>query len=301
MIKSFSITNHLGETIKLELGFPEKSGFLILDVDGLGPAKADINTVELLNDDGSIYNSARVNSRNIVFRLQFLESPTIEDIRQKTYKYFPIKKRVDILVETDNRISQTYGYVESNEIDLFSKKEGAVISVLCPSAYFYSTSYTSTIFSGLESYFEFPFENQSLTIPLLQFGVIHNDNQRSIYYNGDADTGIVMYLHATGVVEDLQIYNAMTRELMDINTDRIAEMTGDGIIAGDDIIIVTLRNSKSITLIRDGVATNILNALNRDADWFRLVKGDNVFAFLASVGVSEMQMRIENQTIYEGV
>ena len=47
MIKSVTVTNYLGESIKLELGFPEKSGFLIQSIDGLGPPKADIHKTEV--------------------------------------------------------------------------------------------------------------------------------------------------------------------------------------------------------------------------------------------------------------
>jgi hypothetical protein len=131
MIKSITITNHLNESIKLELGFPERSGFLIQEISGLGPVKADINVSELSNIDGSIYNSARLPSRNIVFKLVLLESPTIEDTRQKSYKYFPIKKRVRLLIETTNRTAEIFGYVESNEPIIFSRQETTQISIVC--------------------------------------------------------------------------------------------------------------------------------------------------------------------------
>jgi phage-related protein len=142
MIKSITVTNYLGDSIKLELGRPEQSGFLIKSISGLGPSKANINTTEVSTNDGSLFNSARLNQRNIVFDFIFVESinrESIEDIRQKSYKYFPIKKNVDLLIETDNRIVKTTGYVESNEPNIFSSQEGAQISIICPDPYFYST------------------------------------------------------------------------------------------------------------------------------------------------------------------
>ena len=94
MIKSFTVTNYLGDSIKLSLAEPEKTGFAILSVTGLNPPKANINTTDMASVDGSLYNSARLDKRNIVFTILFVESDTgsIEDIRHKSYKYFPLKK-----------------------------------------------------------------------------------------------------------------------------------------------------------------------------------------------------------------
>ena len=73
MIKSVKVINYLGESIKLELGAPEKSGLLIRSITGLGAGKANINSTDLSTGDGSVYNSSRVLPRNIVFSLVFLE------------------------------------------------------------------------------------------------------------------------------------------------------------------------------------------------------------------------------------
>ena len=132
MIKSVKVTNHLGESITLELRNPEKSGFLIRGIDGLGPGKANINITEIATADGAIFNSSRVNSRNVVLLLTFLEKPTIEDTRLLSYKYFPIKKRITLEIETNNRISLVVGYVESNTPNIFSNQEGTSISIVCP-------------------------------------------------------------------------------------------------------------------------------------------------------------------------
>lgn len=39
----------------------------------------------------------------------------------------------------------------------------------------------------------------------------------------------------------------------------------------------------------------------KNTDWFTLAKGDNIFAFTADSGVTNLQFRIENKVIYEGV
>ena len=72
MIRAVTVTNYLGESKRFELAFPEKSGFAVQSISGLGPSKADINTTEISTNDGSLYNSARVNSRNIVMSLKLM-------------------------------------------------------------------------------------------------------------------------------------------------------------------------------------------------------------------------------------
>ena len=307
MIKSITVTNYLGDSIKLELGRPEKSGFLIGSVSGLGPGKANINTTEVSTNDGSLFNSARLNQRNIVFEFIFVETingESIEDVRQKSYKYFPMKKKLDLLIETDNRIAKTTGYVESNEPNIFSSREGSQISIICPDPYFYSAgsdSNNTTFFYGIEPVFEFPFSNESLTDPLITFGNIHLKTENVITYKGDTEIGVTIRIHAIGEAENITIYNTGTREIMRIDTTKLESLTGSGIVAGDDIIIKTQKGEKSITLIREGQSINILNCLDKGTDWFTLAKGDNIFAFTAESGTTNLQFWIENKVIYEGV
>lgn len=307
MIYSFAITNYLGDRVKLELGKPEVSGFLIKSVTGLGPVKANVNTTEVVTNDGSMFNSARLSQRNIVFQLAFVETvygETIEDIRQKSYKYFPAKKSVEIVIETDNRYVKIKGYVESNEPDIFSSQEGTQISIICPDPYFYSAGENGnnvTDFYTIDPMFEFPFSNESLTDPLLIFGEIQIKTEGVITYHGDSEIGVVIYIHAIGPATNINIYNTETREVMMINTTKLEKLTGKGLVASDDIVINTTKGEKSITLVREGASYNILNCLDKNTDWFTLSKGDNIFAFTAETGVTNLQFRIENQVIYEGV
>lgn len=307
MIHSLAVTNYLGDRIRLELRKPENTGFLIKSITGLGPVKANVNTTEVATNDGSMFNSARLSQRNIVIRMAFVNTvygEDIEEVRQKSYKYFPIKKNVELIIETDNRYVRTKGYIESNEPDIFSKQEGSQISIICPDPYFYSASEDGnniTDFYSIDPVFEFPFSNESLSDPLLIFGEIQIKTEGVITYHGDSEIGVMIYIHAIGPATNINIYNTETREVMSINTTKLEALTGKGIVASDDIIINTLKGEKNITLVREGVSYNILNCLDKNTDWFTLVKGDNIFAFTAESGVTNLQFRIENKVIYEGV
>lgn len=304
MIKSITVTNHLGESLKLELTRPDLSGFVVSRIEGLGPAQAVINTDEVCTNDGGLFNSARLNTRNIVLDLIFFDGSgeSIEEIRHKSYKYFPTKRKVKLTVDTDIRASETEGYVEHNEPDIFSSQEGCRISIICPNPYMFSAGdVNTTVFSGAEPAFEFPFYNDSIDQDLLLMGTIEIKTERVIVYDGDGEVGITIVIHAVGTASNISIYNVGTREVMRIDTDKLASLTGSGVIAGDTITITTSKNNKTITLLRDGKETNILNCLSRDSDWFQLSKGDNIFAYTAETGNTSLQFRIENRVIYEGV
>lgn len=304
MIKSVTVTNYLGDSIKLDLAKPEKSGFIITSVTGLGAGKADINMTEVATNDGSLFNSSRLPSRNIVISLRYLWDSSIEDIRQLSYKYFPIKKKLTLLIETDNRFAEIDGYTESNEPDIFSKEEGSDISIICPNPFFYSAGkdgINTTIFFGVEPLFEFPFSNESLYECLLELGEIQNQTEKTIVYSGDAEIGVTITIHAIGEARNITIYNTGTREVMRIDTDKIKSFTGAELDAGDEITICTVKGNKSITLLRGGKRINILNCLDKNSDWFQLAKGDNVFAYTAEEGSTNLQFKIENRIVYEGV
>lgn len=305
MIKSVTITNYLGEKVKIILNQADpEHGFIVKKIGGLGPAKADIHRTNLATNDGSMFNSARLTDRNIVMTLKFVEAQSIEDTRQLSYKYFPIKKDLEFLIETDNRIVKTTGWVESNEPDIFSSSETAQISIICPDPWFYSAGengLNTTVFYGVEPLFEFEFEDPLEETPSIEFGSIEHQTEQTIYYDGDGEIGVVIYIHCIGEASNITIYNTGTREIMSINTDMLETLTGSGLVASDEIIIDTTRNNKTIRLLRNGLYTNILNCLQRDCDWFTLSKGDNVFAYTAEAGEANLEFRIENRTIYEGV
>ena len=303
MIQSVSVINYLGETLELDLMNPEKSGFVVKSIKGLGPSKGTINTTEVSTNDGSIYNSARKTQRNIVIQLGFLWKDTIEDARHLTYKYFPVKKQLTLIFTTDRRKCKITGYVESNEPDIFSKNSGCQISIICPDPSFYSLegdSSNTTVFNGIEPLFEFEFENEGMA-DAIEFGEIQNKSENVVVYDGDDEVGVRISIYAIGPASNITIFNSITREMMKIDTSKIEALTGQGIVARDEITICTVKGNKGITLLRDGKTTNILNCLGKNVDWFQLAKGDNVFAYSAEDGASNLQFRVDNDVVYEGV
>lgn len=294
MIKTVIITNYRGESLVLELANPYSSGFAVTGINGLGPNKATINDVEVTTNDGSVFNSAKVDPRNIVLNLEFMatDPEEVEALRQQTYKFFPLKKKLTFEVITDRRHVKIIGYTESNEPVIFSKNENAQISIICPYPFFQSVSELNRVmFYGEEPAFEFPFSNEG-DAPTLIMGYVHMVTEANVIYTGDSEVGIIITIHALGSAKNVSIFNLDTGERMKLKVD---------LVKGDDIIISTVKGEKYVHKLQDGVETNALNCIDRDADWFLLSKGDNLFAYTAEEGLRNLDFQIQNYILYEGV
>lgn len=163
MIKSLTVTNPKGESLKIELLRPELSGLIIKSIDGLGPPTASISSSEIATMDGALYVGSRLETRNIVITFLMGENPSVEVNRLKTYQYFPTKRPITLQIETDTKTAQIQGYVESNEPEIFSEQEETKISIVCLDPYFYDADKTIINFSDVIPKFEFAFENNNLT------------------------------------------------------------------------------------------------------------------------------------------
>ena len=300
MIYKLTATNHYGKTVVLDLLNPESNNFAVIGIDGLGPVEADVSIDKIVSSDGGIFNSARVNTRNIVISIIFLGTE-IEKQRLETYKYFPVKQLVKLEIETENRRVFTEGYVESNSPTIFSAMGGTAISILCPDPYLYLRNKKQTQFSNSEPLFEFPFSNESIEDPVIEISRIRREHQGNIFYEGSVESGMEIDIHAIGEVGDITLFNATTRETMVIYNSVIESITGTGISNLDDILITTYRGQKSAKLLRNGIETNIINAISKGADWFQLNNGDNILGYSATDGIDNIVVTYSYKVGYEGV
>ena len=137
-------------------------------------------------------------------------------------------------------------------------------------------------------------------------GIMGNNTEKIVVYEGTSDIGMTMKFYALGeITTNITITDLTTKEIMRIDANKLKTLMGTekAIIAGDIIIINTTKGNKSITLIRDGVETNILNCVDRDSKWFTLQKGDNIFSYSVDPGseVTNLQCYITNKVAYDGV
>lgn len=309
MIKSLTVRNYIGESIKITLTDDDPDhGLYIKSMTGLGPPKATINTSAFGIIDGSDYNSSRAENRNIVLTIkpdQTTKCPSVETARQNTYRFFPLKREVTLIFETDNRLCQIKGHVESNEPNIFSNNEDLQISIICSNPYFQAVGEDIpqvTYFSEVMPLFEFPFENESLDNNTIELSYYETRKEKELYYSGEAETGMLIKIHVLAPIGNILIYNFQTREEMNISNERIKSLIGSYLQEADDLIINTDERDQYCVLVREGVTTNVLNAVDRQSDWLKIRKGANIFAFTTDNDTDDnLELSIENQVLYEGI
>ena len=310
MIKSVTAVNFKGESIKMDLFHPESSGFIIIKIDGIGPGKATVTKNDSKVYDGGTITSARLPSRNIKMEIQFLWVNSIEDVRHKSYKYFPLKKPITLIFETDTRTVEIEGVVESNEPDIFSSEESTNISIICPDPYFYASGENAknrTEFSGINAMFEIPsdigYSNESLTEALTEISTLYVQSERGIMNYGEVDIGVVISIKPLAIVKGiLTISNVTLGQNMSFDLNKIKTITENDFHLGDELVINTLRGKKSVTLVREGKNYNALSCIDTRTDWIYLTSGENTFTYyLDGEGIEDLQFSVTNSILYEGV
>ena len=320
MIQSFTVTNHTGKSMVCELTNPWKEGLAVGSIDGLGPGQATVNVADISSKDGGLFNSARKGSRNIVITLIFVDHDTltIEDLRRKCYTYFPIKKEIKLKFTTFNGKSYKHflidGVVESNEPSIFSQREGATVSVICPDPCFYATDDQEqrfSIASNPDFTFEFskvPSDNTELLMGDVVSYIVTN-----LYYEGDSDTGAVFditfksdVVHTPSNPKKIRIDNSLTNTTSIFSLEKVKNIVAtmvegfQGIVAGDRLILSTVTGEKSLTYIHNGASYNVLGAVESAGPWLTIAKGLN-YLVIDKDGSIEITASVKNKIRYYGV
>lgn len=277
------VENEQGEQLELT----QNQNYDVLEVDGLNPPTAAINTVEIAGVDGARFNSSRIQTRNIVIMLNI--KPPIEINRLELYKYFRVKRYIKVYYKNDNRNVFAEGYVETFENNLFGMTQQPQISIICPNPFWKSVSELQVEFSNTVSLFEFPF---SIPSEGIEFSTI----QRIIttYINaGDVATGAIIKFYATtDQILNPKFYNRTTGQFFGLDL----EMN-----QGDVITINTQQGEKSVTLLRDGVITNILSDRTLGSTWIIFEPGENEISYGADQGQNNLNVSVIAVQKYEGV
>lgn len=129
-----------GEILSIPRTVQDTQGpFVLRDVAGLGPVKADIATMPFASVDGELFLSAATGSRNIVLTVDInqMHNGHISELREQLYSVAPPKEHVTItLYYDDGAVLATDGWVEENEPSIFSNRPQNIISIVCTSSHF---------------------------------------------------------------------------------------------------------------------------------------------------------------------
>lgn len=277
------VENERGEQLELT----HNENYDVIEIIGLNPPTAAINTVNVAGFDGSRFNSSRIEQRNVVITINI--RPPVEFNRLALYKYFRIKRYIKIYYKNSSRDVFIEGYVESFENSLFGMTQQPQISIICPNPFWKSTTDTEVEFSNMTALFEFPFSIPSEGIEFSRINKI-----TTTYINaGEVATGAVIkfYANSNQVLNPI-FYNRTNSQYFGLNFD---------MYEGDIITINTLQGEKSATLLRNGELTNILSARQSGSSWITFEPGENEISYSADEGQSNLNVTVAAVQKYEGV
>ena len=278
-----TLENERGKQIVLH----PSAEYVVTNVQGLTPPTATINSSVVALQDGETYNSARVNTRNIVISVK--PQPDVEKNRISLYDVAKTKHWCKIYFKSDTRDVYIEGYIESVDSSLFEMSQEMQISILCHQPYFVAMETIITEMSKTLDLFEFPFAIEKEGIEISR---IEDDLVKTIINNGDVETGVVVEMLASGSVINPTIYNAETRGRFGLNI---------ALQMGDKVTINTASGSKSVILTRYGEERNIINSIAQNPEWFKLLPGENSFTYFCESGEEFLSIRYLCESKFEGV
>lgn len=278
-----SIENEYGERLELT----NNSNYTVYQIDGLDPPTATVNTSPVANFDGEIFNSAKANKRNIVIYLTI--EGDCEKNRINLYRYARSRRAISFYYKNDSRDVYIDGYVESIQIAFFEMKQNVQISIICPEPWFKATDTSITDFSTIIPLFVFPFAYEEAGAP---FSEIELNAQKSIINNGDIVNGVIINIKATGTVLNPAIYNLTENQYFKLDIE---------MVEGDELTINTNNSHKSVTLLHDGVRSNVINNMDIGSKWFQLLSGDNIFTYGADEFAQNLTCTFIHSDEFEGV
>lgn len=274
--------NKYGQQIELT----HNEAYVIESIEGIDPPEAVINVVKNANADGSVFNSAYVNERQIIITLA-INGPA-EDNRINLYKYFKNKYPTRLYYKNGARDVYIDGYCKNIQISFFNLKQIAQIIIICPDPFFKNSDNELINFSSIDPLFEFPFEIEEP----IAFSEILAEVQKNIINKGDVDAGMKLVINITGSVTNPIIYNSETNQYFKLNAS---------FISGDEIVIDTEFMKKSVTLTRNGAITSLVNVIQSGSTWMQLLPGDNLLTMSADSGSEYLFAYILVSDLYEGV
>jgi hypothetical protein len=183
------------------------------------------------------------------------------------------------------------GYIQKIDIAYFEKKQIVTCTILCPFPYFREAQQIINEIEYIISAFHFPFA--STAEPELVFGYLSNDVAVTVENNGDVECGMTIELYAKTSISNPKIWNYISREYIGLNYE---------MEQADLITINTRQGEKSVTLLRDGVESNLFNYVMQGSTWLQLSPEGDTFVYEVEGGNNaDLSVTFKHDNLFEGV
>lgn len=286
---NLTFENERGDTFTLSPASDMTTPYAIVDIDGINPPKAAINTSGLALIDGAQFNSAKLGMRTI--NVAFVIEEDAAANRVNVYQVLKTKHPIKVSYQSETRDVFINGYVESIEVDYGAHPQQVTVAVLCPYPYWQAAQSIVNDLSSVIGMFHFAFA--STETPELVFGYIDPIVSIEVENGGDIETGIIIELYASEAIENPKVIDYETGEYIQL------EMTMQ---QADLVTIDTRIGHKTATLLRDGATSSVFNAVAKGSTWLQLSIGGSTFTYTADGGAATgLSVKISHTNIYEGV
>lgn len=280
MVPIIKIENDRGEVLDFS-----KSPRYVAMLTGTGPVAATINRAKVAVADGTRYNSATVNERNLILTVYLVRD--IARARLNLYRFVATKRRIKVYYQADGLDVFIEGYVETAEVDPWVQEQNVQVSIICTMPFWQDVKETYTSANNVEALFEFPFAIEEDGVEL---SIIDPTASTIVENNGTVEAGVIFALTATYQTLNPRIYNVTTGEFIGFYVD---------MQPGDQLEVCTINGQKSVTHIRDGVRTNYINTVMEGSKWLQMAIGANEYSYTVDAG--QCELAIYHTNMYAGV
>lgn len=281
-----SIENRSGNVLLLT---GDEAIYQVTSIVGLNPPPANINTTPIVGMDGGLFNSSKLETRNIVITVRI--NGAVERNRLALYQYFRTKEWCRFYYTNGSVDVYIDGYVEKVDLDLFAAKgEIAQISIICPRPYFRDLATIVTDISNSKAAFVFPFSiEEDDPIPFSEYSA---SRVTDVANGSQSDTGVTITVTFSGAASYITIQNTSTGEYFTVTY---------AFLAGDQLTISTYQGAKAVKLTRSGVTTNLLSAVDQGSTFFQLTPGSNPFGLATDGADEDIVVTFAHANEYRGV
>lgn len=241
----------------------------ILNIEGLDPVNASVDTTSFATIDGVDIIGSNVASRNIVLTIG--SNPdwntwTYESLRKLLYSYFMPKRVVRLVFYSDDMVPvEIYGIVETVSDNIFSKNPECIVSIICPDPYF--TALDPVVLTG-----------QSIR---------PGGDATLIDYNGNIETAI--RLKASFASGAVPTYIAVQIGVIEASYFQVNTLVNSSM--SFELSSIPMQKFVQNVNIADGVILNKLSSIQEGSIWPTLQPGgENEFSVITDAGVQDWEL-----------
>lgn len=277
MLTKVDVITEQGTTLELPLQ-DSSEGYLVKDISGLEPVKANLVSASFANVDGEQFYSSRREARNVVVKLGLevgYATGTGRQLRSNLYNFFMPQSTVKLRFYEDDMggFVDISAVVESFDCPLFAQEPEATISLMCYDPDFIDPD--PVIINGVTT---------DGTVEML------------IEYDGTVETGFLFNLMVDRTLPEFTIHHRSSDNAI---RSLIFE---EPLSAGDVLEISTVTGAKGATLtINEGGSESILYGIEATSNWINLFPGSNYIRVYVEEPGDPIPYTIQYTTKYGGL